>query len=411
MGYFPPRNLGYQAYGTPSSWSANETYGQKARNLEVLSAHAQRLGYLVPSAVAFNSRYMYRADLFAYWEHTWRHKLTAIRHHLGNELVCVRSSPEFSMPGLLHTEVAVPTEDKLIWEAVAKVRKSWDAQPAKDFRNLYQLGEEYQMGIIVQDYVAPTKHSWAGTFFSRDPRTGSAEGVCEALKGQSGGALVGGSATPLQTLPATYQRKLRKAAQGLEKVFEGPLDLEFVCKQGKLYLVQARLLKHLTPLAAVRIATDLVREGVLPKEKAESLLKRQDSKAPWWVSVQTSEQPLLTGNSAVSGAVQGRVAIRRDFGPQSLYVAGHTDAIHASDMLKCAGILTHTGGQTCHAAILAMQAGIPAVVGARFSLTDDALFLPDGSVVREGEWLTIDGTTGHVYRGQQPLVTSLPDVN
>jgi pyruvate,orthophosphate dikinase len=396
--------------------------GAKAANLLVLGELSFCGLFQVPRALILPAEYEHIAQHepgLGIYHADWAQVENEVYLHLGQRLA-VRSSPLVSMPGQLETVVDVPNADprtlntRALHAALRRVIGSWYSESATKFRALYRLDQKFGMGIVIQNYVAPEPGSWAGTYFSRNPHTGAEVGIIEALEATTGGELVGGRQTPSQELPLDYQARLRALQPLLESRFGGPVDVEFVFSPSPvagaepiLYLVQARLLRHIAAPAAARIAASMQRVGILTPQQAESLVNRRDSKAPWWLSIATTEWPVAQGLGAVSGAVSGRVF----FGPKPaqtgadcLYVAEHTFAEEVVDMVQCGGILTHTGGQTSHAALEAMRAGIPAVVGANFTIENNTLVLASGERVAQGEWLTIDGLSGLVYRGRQPLV-------
>lgn len=382
--------------------------GQKATNLLVLDQIAA--GFVVPCGFVL-PRENTPVPNYTPWQQRWPLLAMKVGLELGPRLV-VRSSPLVSMPGMLTTVVDIPNEIGALDAAITEVLDSWNSPQAVAFRKLYRISDEHAMGVIIQDYVAPAPGSWAGVYFTRNPRTGSAEGVIEALEATTGSELVSGRQTPEQPLPAAYAQRLRHLQPLLEKTFGGPLDVEFVFKDDVLYLVQARLLRHIDAPAAAYIAADMLRENILSADQLGTILDPRDSRAPWWLSVDSPDAPHTRGMGAVSGAVTGKICFGptpAESGPDWIFVDEYTDAEQIPAMLTCSGILTSTGGQTSHAAIIAMGAGIPAVVGARFSirtLEDETkvLVLGDGQQLAQGELLTLDGSTGAVYLGAVPII-------
>ena len=381
------------------------TVGQKAANLVRLSALLPTETFTIPTGLAIDVASTKDLGFPHNPGTSFRPLIEQIRRHLGPRLV-VRSSPLISAPGLLDTVIDIANGDtRALHEAMVHVINSWFKPEAIAFRTLYRQPQAFGMGLLIQDYVAPELNSFAGVHFTRHPQNGNALGYTEAVRGMNGQALVGGLITPVaDLLPAPTRSLLCQVSRTLEGALDGPLDVEFVVTGKTLHIVQARPLRHLPAHAAVRAAREMVREGLISTERGTSLVSDWDSKAPWWLAVDSFVEPVSQGLGAVSGAICGRVAITDDFGKDAIYVGGYTDTTHIADMLACAGILTNTGGRTCHAALLAMQAGLPTIAGAHFSIDEETITFPSGIEVKQGEWITIDGNSGAVYLGKHPII-------
>ncbi len=376
---------------TPLPGATLATIGRKAANLAGLTLQ----NAVIPTGLALNAQ-----QAQEYCETENFPLLAWFTGEMGSRLA-VRSSPQESMPGLLETVLDVANEPEAVLEALRTVVASWQSERAIEYRETYEIDQTFSMGILLQDYIAP---DYAGTLFTRCPQYGDGP-VLEAVAGANGSGLVGGTAKPV-TLPTTVAQRVLALGTELEKHFAAPLDIEWAYQGEQLYLLQVRPLRYLNPAAAALIAADMQREGLLTADQAQALVHRRDSKAPWWLAV-NSYGECAQGLGAVSGAVSGKIAIRSGFGPGAIYVASHTGVAEVSNMLKCDGILTNLGGQTCHAALLAMQAGKPAVVGADFTFyaqDPEWIELSDGTQLREGSYITIDGATGHVYYERQPII-------
>lgn len=368
--------------------------GRKAANLETFRTHL--VAGVIPTGVALSPR-----QAQEYCETENFPLLRWFTNELGPRLA-VRSSPQESMPGILETVLNVPNEPEALLEALRTVVASWQSEQALDYRDTYEIDDAFNMGVLIQDYITP---EYAGTLFTRDPRTGL-QPALEAVAQADGSGLVGGKSNPIATLPKHIAEEVIALGLELEGCFAGPQDVEWAYAGGQLYLLQVRPLRHLTPAAAAYVAADMLREGMLTPQQAQTLVSARDYKAPWWLTV-NSYGALTTGLGAVSGAVSGKLAVTSGFGPGAIYAGAHTTVADAANMLKCDGILTSTGGQTCHAALLAMQAGKPAVVGAHFRFhahEPEWLVFPDGTELKEGATVTIDGATGEVFYEKQPII-------
>ncbi len=305
--------------------------------------------------------------------------------------VSIRSSGEISMPGMMDTILDYGDEGNIWKEAIIPVLGSWNSPRARHYRRIQKIDENLGTAVVIQEMVYGDKgeNSGTGVMFTRNPSTGEKEFFGEFLPHAQGEALVSGAKTP-ETLehvkalwPKVYE-SLIKIGQKLENHFLDMQDIEFTIECGRLYILQTRSGKR-TPIAARRIALALEKEGliskvelskrlaVIPKVMAARLMKR--------------EKVLTSGLAASPGVVTGRVALSSDEalemdGPVIL-VRPETSPDDIAGMEKSVGVLTWRGGITSHAAVVARGLGRCCVVK----------LLP-------GAWITLDGTTGEVFKGQ-----------
>ena len=311
-------------------------------------------------------------------------------------------------------------------EAIGAVFRSWTNPRAVTYRALHGIPDDWGTAVTVQNMVFGNLDGESGTgvAFTRDPSTGE-PGLCgEFLPRAQGEDVVAGMRTPspLASLearqPAAFAR-LREVAVRLERHFGDMQDIEFTVQGGELFILQTRAGKR-SAAAAVRIATDLVREGIIRRDMA---VRRVDSSIlagllrP--VLAPGAERTVLaTGLSASPGAACGAVAFTSEDavrlaenGKAVVLCRPETSPEDIHGMQAACGIVTTRGGFTSHAATVARGMGRPCVVGTR-GLRIDAvrgeLTTAEGVVVRAGDIVTIDGSTGQVVLGAVPMVKPEP---
>jgi len=316
-------------------------------------------------------------------------------------------------------------------EAIAAVFRSWNGRRAVDYRNFHRiphtLGTAANVQAMVFGNMGPD--SGTGVAFTRNPATGARELYGEYLPNAQGEDVVAGIRTPmkiaqLREVHREIYEELRRYAELLERHYRDVQDMEFTVENGKLWMLQTRTGKR-TAQAAVTIAVDMAREGLITKEEAilrvepaqvvQLLLPRFDDAAK--AGARTEGRYLAKGLNASPGAATGYVVFdpdeaermgREEKKPVILTrVETSPDDVHG--MLYARGILTARGGATSHAAVVARGLGLPCVAGCEALRIDyDAGEFRVGShVVRRGEFISIDGTTGEVFQGR--IATIDPD--
>jgi pyruvate,orthophosphate dikinase len=310
---------------------------------------------------------------------------------------------------------------KQLFLAIEAVFKSWNNKRAITYRKFNNI-PNFGTAVNIQTMVFGNKgwDSATGVAFTRDPSTGENQKFGEYLSNAQGEDVVAGIRTPKKLeemkdeFPKIYT-KLLKTMDKLEKHYRDMQDIEFTIEKGTLYILQTRNGKR-TPSAAVKIAVDMVKEGLISKEEAimsidpfkisKLLFKSIDENA--FIHV------LATGISASPGAVSGKAIFDADTCEQ-MANAGETELILVRPQTKpedvhglfaSSGVLTQFGGKTSHAAVVARGMGKPAVVGAQDIEIDEEnkLFRVDETEIKSGEYITIDGTTGKVIEGKVPLI-------
>ncbi|MGQ9471536.1 MAG: pyruvate, phosphate dikinase [Candidatus Aminicenantales bacterium] len=303
--------------------------------------------------------------------------------------------------------------------AIAAVFKSWNNPRAVTYRRLNHIPENLGTAVNIQQMVFGNfgPKSATGVGFTRNPATGEKEIYGEYLKNAQGEDVVAGIRTPSplknlsQEMPEVFAQ-LKEIIDRLEKHYRDVQDFEFTVEEGKLYMLQTRNGKR-TGFAAVKIAVDLVDEGLCSEK--EALMKVEPEALnqllhPVFDLEEKKKHKLLAkGLAASPGAASGRIVftaedavVWKEKGERILLVRAETSPDDIHGMSAAEGILTATGGMTSHAAVVGRQMGKPAVVGCgSLRINEETKTLGvNGAVYREGDWLSIDGGTGEVLEGR-----------
>jgi pyruvate,orthophosphate dikinase len=313
-----------------------------------------------------------------------------------------------------------------LWGSVRAVFGSWMNDRAIRYRALNEIKSLKGTAVNIQSMVFGNfgEDSGTGVCFSRDPSTGANEFYGEYLMNAQGEDVVAGIRTPekISTLarrnPKIY-RQLVDIKDRLENHFQDMQDMEFTVQQGVLYILQTRNGKR-SGAAAVRCAIDMVKEKLIDKHTAilrvspahlDQLLHPMVDPAAL-----EAARPISAGLNASPGAAAGRIVFTaldaeswHNRGEKVLLVRKDTSPEDIGGMVVSQGVLTSTGGMTSHAAVVARGMGIPCVAGAKgVSVIDNTARIGD-KTFNEGDWITIDGSTGNVYEGRLPL--SAPEIS
>jgi pyruvate,orthophosphate dikinase len=308
--------------------------------------------------------------------------------------------------------------------AIEAVFRSWYNPRAQTYRRLNKISDDLGTAVNVQTMVFGNMGDTSGTGvgFTRDPATGAKEFYGEFLMNAQGEDVVAGVRTPVpikeleKIMPDVYHQ-LHEITTRLEKHYKDVQDFEFTIQEGKLYMLQTRNGKRTGP-AAVRIAVEMVQEGLLsPKE---ALLRVEPEQLNQLLHpVLDESKPLKViakGLPASPGAAVGRVVFTADEavvkGKASpvILVRGETvpDDIHGMEV--AVGILTSRGGMTSHAAVVTRGMGKPCVAGCGEAEVDEKKrqIKVGPNIVKEGDWISLDGSTGRVILGKAGLVEPDP---
>jgi pyruvate,orthophosphate dikinase len=308
--------------------------------------------------------------------------------------------------------------------AVNAVFSSWFGARAVTYRRLYGIPDSWGTAINVVAMVFGNMGETSGTgvAFTRDPATGDKNFFGECLMNAQGEDVVAGIRTPLpvsalaKNVPEAY-KELEHTYKKLERHYRDMLDLEFTIQEGKLYMLQTRVGKR-TGIAAVKIAVDMVREGLISKREAVQRIGPEQLSQYLYpifdMNEESKSNPLGKGLPAGPGAAAGKIALTPDravtmkaAGTRVVLVRQETSPDDIHGMNAAAGFLTARGGMTSHAAVVARQMGKVCVAGCESVEVLDGQSVRIGAkVFREGDYLSINGSTGNVYEGDLPVVES-----
>lgn len=316
---------------------------------------------------------------------------------------------------------AFPQDPKTqLIEAISAVFRSWDNPRANTYRRLHQIPYSWGTAVNVQSMVFGNMgdDSGTGVAFSRNPATGENVFFGEYLFNAQGEDVVAGIRTPnpisklKKENPAIYDEFVA-ISEKLEKHYHDMQDMEFTIEKGKLYMLQTRNGKR-TAQAALKIAIDLVKEGLLTEK--EALMKVEPAQLDQLLHPQFDQKtllhatPLTTGLPASPGAATGRVVFTaqraaqlfKTDGKPVILVRQETSPEDIEGMVVSKGILTARGGMTSHAAVVARGMGTCCVAGADEVKVNetDKYFEINGKRFKEGDYISLDGSTGKVY-GEQ----------
>ncbi len=307
-------------------------------------------------------------------------------------------------------------------EAIKAVFRSWNNERAIYYRKMNNIPEDWGTAVNVQEMVYGNLNEQSGTgvAFSRNPSTGENELYGEYLMNAQGEDVVAGVRTPQpissleQSMPNIYQ-EFKKIAKMLEEHYKDMQDMEFTIENGKLYILQTRNGKR-TALSAIKIAVDLVKEGLITKE--EALLRVEPNQIndllhPTFKKESIENTPCIANGLAASpGAASGHIYFHaHDLiaaskkGEKAILVRLETSPEDIEGMHYAEGILTIRGGMTSHAAVVARGMGRTCICGCNDLLIDEAkktLITKDGMILKEGDTISLDGSTGKVYKDILP---------
>ncbi len=311
--------------------------------------------------------------------------------------------------------------------AIKAVFASWFGKRANDYRNSQHIAHDLGTAVNVVTMVFGNMgdDSGTGVAFTRDPNTGEKVLYGEYLTNAQGEDVVAGIRTApkiaqmAQDMPSVYAEFVR-IGQQLEQHYRNVQDLEFTIERGRLYMLQTRDAKR-TAAAAVKIAVDMVGEGTITKEEAVSRIEPaqvdqllRDTFDP---AALKGAKKIVNGLNASPGAAVGRAVFDADTavewverGEKIILVRIETSPDDFHGMAVSEGIITARGGATSHAAVVARQIGKPCVAGSADLIVDyagkQAHCNITGTDFKEGDWVSLDGSTGALYLGAIPTVSA-----
>lgn len=315
-----------------------------------------------------------------------------------------------------------------LWSGIGAVFQSWMVKKAITYRKLNNIPGDWGTAVNVQTMVFGNAGDdcATGVCFSRDPSTGENIYYGEYLINAQGEDVVAGIRTPqpmaslgkgnsLEELMPDLYKQLVAAKDNLEQHYKDMQDMEFTIEHGKLWMLQCRNGKR-TAAAAVRMAVEMVEEGLLNKEEAimrvgadqldQLLHPMLDPKAP--------RNVIATGLPASPGAAVGRAVFNADDaeawaakGERVILIRNETSPEDIGGMHAAQGVITARGGMTSHAAVVARGMGTPCVSGSSditINYGNKTMSTKSGAVIKEGDWLSLDGAKGQIIEGQVPTV-------
>ena len=317
-----------------------------------------------------------------------------------------------------------------LWGAIGAVFESWMAGKAVTYRRVEKITGLLGTAVnVVQMVFGNTgENSGTGVCFTRDPNSGDNLFYGDFLINAQGEDVVAGIRTPMhldemaRRMPKVY-KQLEKARRLLDAHYRDMQDMEFTVEEGKLYFLQTRTGKR-TPTATFRMAVDMVKERLITKQEALLRIKPEDIERLFYPVIdpavpraELAQRKLASGINAVPGAAVGKVVFTAheaeewaSAGQKVILVRRETSPEDVGGMFVAQGILTATGGKTSHAAVVARGWGKCCVVGCEQLDIDYAekRMQANGRVVRQGDWITLDGDEGVVYDREFALIKPEP---
>jgi pyruvate, orthophosphate dikinase len=313
--------------------------------------------------------------------------------------------------------------------AIEAVFDSWNSRRAIDYRRFNKISDEWGTAVSVVEMVFGNlgEDSGTGVAFTRDPNTGHNELFGEYLPNAQGEDVVAGIRTPLKiadlerTQPEIYHQ-FQEIAHRLEQHSKDMQDIEFTVERGKLYMLQTRVGKR-SAEAAVRIALDMVASGLIDRKTAIGRVGAESLDQLFHARIDPAAKVEIAckGLNASPGAACGQIVFTADdavtwkeAGKDTILVRVETTPDDVHGMIAARGVLTAKGGATSHAAVVARGMGKPCVAGCEALDIDrrNKVLRIGERVLHEGDWLTIDGSTGAVAIGKLDLIdapSTLPE--
>ncbi len=309
-----------------------------------------------------------------------------------------------------------------LWGAIEAVFKSWHTRRAIDYRRVHGIPDDMgtAVNVVAMVYGNMGDDSGTGVAFTRDCRTGERQLNGDFLINAQGEDVVSGARTPESLAKlrrgrfAKVYRELEQMCATLEQHFRDVQDIEFTFERGRLYMLQTRRAQR-TGLSAVRVAVEMVQEGLITEEEAVQRVPPQDLDQIFhpMVDPRAKVTVVAKGLPASPGAAMGEAVFDSDEaealareGRDVVLVRPETSPEDFHGIVAARAVVTARGGMTSHAAIVARGMGKTCVVGATGIDVDprNGRFRANGRVVKRGQWITVDGTTGRVILGKAKLV-------
>lgn len=407
-------------YSFKDGFQEKDQLGNKGANLVIMS----QLGLSIPPG------FVVSIDAYKKWKDTGmlpeeeiKQSMSVLEADTGRQLgqgleVSVRSSAPVSMPGMMDTLLNIGDYANML-AAIRRIFESWDNLRAVEYRRLNDIPTTLGTAAVVQAmvYGDHDENSGTGVVFSRNPNSGIKGLYGEYLPQAQGEAIVSGEHTPdplsaLKIAMPEVFAELEEIADRLERHFCDMQDIEFTVESGKLYILQTRTGKR-SGYAAIKIATDLVLEGIITRQESIMRVTVNDIRGLLHKRLTVNGyRPFAKGLNAAPGAAAGKIvfdahdalAMARK-GVPIILVRPETNPDDIQGIAAANGVLTLRGGLTSHAAIVTRSMGKPCVCGAEgISINLETRQLTSNNIMlNEGDEITIDGTAGDIFLGILPL--------
>jgi phosphohistidine swiveling domain-containing protein len=333
--------------------------------------------------------------------------------------LAVRSSPAVSMPGMLETVLHVDDDPAAVTHAVERVLASWGSERAVEYRRARRIPDDRRLGVVLQPMilVEESRRGASGVGLTRQPASGAVGPVVELVEGEVGLSLVSGDAMPLTTADVEQRwpdlfSLLSKWSRVLERAGRDMQEFEFAVEGDAAYLLQTRSAKR-SAVAAVRVAYELATSGVIDAGRARDIVGESDAAHIMRRRLSTNgHSPAGTGRVASPGVAVGRAAFDREAvgrilrsGDAPILLVDVPSPDDYPLLRNAAAVVSSRGGITSHASVVALDAGIVAVVGCRDLAVHTATASAQlgEATIREGDWLSVEAhDEGAVYVGKLP---------
>ncbi len=321
-----------------------------------------------------------------------------------------------------HTKKDFPQDPKVqLWIAIDAVFGSWMNDRAIKYREYNNIKNSRGTAVNIQSMVFGNygKNSGTGVCFSRNPITGEKKIYGEYLQNAQGEDVVAGIRTPmtidfLKKKKPTLYKKLVEVVDKLEHHYRDMQDIEFTICNNELFLLQTRIGKR-NGQSAVRCAVDMVNEKIITKEEAITRITQKDIEQLLHKTIDEKDKkgkhPIAVGLNVSFGAGFGEIVCsskeakeKTEKGRKVILVRQNTSPEDISGMIVASGVLTSVGGATSHAAIVSRGIGIPCVICAGAISFDGNNVIINNKKLKKGDIITIDGTTGDVFKGKMNLI-------
>ncbi len=310
--------------------------------------------------------------------------------------------------------------DEQLLSAIRMVRESWNNARAQAYREHEHIHAKRNVDVVVQTMVFGNRdaHSGTGIVFTRNPSTGDPQLFGEYLPQCQGEDIVSGNTNPLPiaslqtSMPKAYHR-LQNIARQLECTFLDMQDVEFTIECGTVWILQTRSGKR-SKLAELRILEQYVKEGILSEIQALQRIYLQGIESAFHPYLKHAEALMLAGEGigASPGAACGVVAMRhasvlrfKEKGFPVIFAAQETHCEDIASIMDSDGVITSTGGVTCHAAVVTRGLGKPCITSASHLHIHEGTLNIENHSIAEGDWITMDGSSGKIFLGKGLLCT------